>query len=70
MPQTEPYPGAGAELCDYIAEPWERKAQGFLGTNQHIHPYNPFVTHEEYNYIQSGIKNKGMETYYDNVLKK
>jgi hypothetical protein len=65
---TETYPTARALVRNYIAEPWERDAQGCLETIRQNNPYYPFAMRGEYNYIQCRIKKNGMKTYYDNLL--
>jgi hypothetical protein len=65
----ELYPGAGAPLNNYIAEPWECDPLSCLDTNLQNNPHYLFATPEEYKSIQCAIRKKGMRTYYDNMLK-
>jgi len=67
---TEVYPGSGASLIDYTAEPLEPSAQGCLETNLQTNRYYRFAPHDKYKYIQCGIKKEGIKTYSDNMLKK
>jgi hypothetical protein len=69
VPRTETYLGTSGTQIDYNAKPWERDALGCLGMNLHNDPYYPFVTSEEYKYIQCGTEKMGIKTYYDKVLK-
>jgi len=47
LPQMDSYPGAGAALIEYIAEPWELDAPGCFDTNRQNNPYYPIATREE-----------------------
>jgi hypothetical protein len=67
--QTEIYPSASTLLINYIAEQWEPDALGCLETNLQNNSYHLFAMHDEYQYIQCGIKKKGMKMYYDNLMK-
>jgi hypothetical protein len=69
VPRTEVYPWAGASMCGQIAQPRERNSQVCLEMNLQDNRYYPFATCTESNYVQCGIKKKGMKMYYDNVLK-
>jgi len=70
LPQKEIYPGACAPLINFITEPWERDTEGCFETILQNNPYYMFAMREEYKYIQGGISNKDMKTYYDNELNK
>jgi len=67
--QTDIYPAPGDLAIDFVAEQREPDAQGCLETNLLYTLYYLFVTHEEYKYIQCGIRKKVMKTYCDNILK-
>ena len=69
QPWTETYPNAGTPLVEYIPQQGECDADGCLEDNLRDNPYYPFVSREEFCYVQCGIKKKGMKTYYDDVLK-
>jgi len=67
--RTKTYPGTSTPLSDYIAVPWESKANGWLEINLQNNPYHPFAMLEEYKYIPCGLTKNGMETYYDYGLR-
>jgi hypothetical protein len=69
QPWSEAYPNAGAPLVDYVPQKSECDAEGCLEDNLRENPYYPFASREEFNFVQCGIKKKGMKTYYDDVLK-
>jgi transposase len=68
--ETAILPGTNAPLRDYITEPWEDVAQGYLQTNLQTHLYCPYVTSEVYQYIQCAIKKRVIKMYDTNILKK
>jgi hypothetical protein len=63
------YGGAGASQRNYIAERWEHDASVCLEMNLLNNSYYLFATHNDYKYIQCGIKKQGIMKYNDNVLK-
>jgi hypothetical protein len=63
------YPSASVPLGDYIPEVWECDPQACLERYLQNNLCHLLAMHDEYKYIHCGIKMKGIETYYDNVLK-
>jgi hypothetical protein len=58
LPWMEIYPEPGARLIDFIAEQWERDAQGYLETNLQNNPYYPIAMGEEYNISSVGSRSR------------
>lgn len=66
----ETYPTSSAPLSNFIVQLWECDTHGCIETCRHDNVYYPFVMGEANKYIQCGIKQKNILTYYENVLMK
>jgi hypothetical protein len=56
LPRMAIYPSVDALLSEYIAEPWECNAKGFLRMNLECNPYNQTATCKTYQFTLCGIK--------------